>query len=182
MHRGLPTEKIYLSPQFYQHIFTSLTPQMWKVSCKSGIREKFLAWPTTNHSDDPLERLGSSCQHAHRAVYRRGNKWLSFGFLFSLAAFLHNFFFFFFFWAEIKTSDSWHCEDKSVQEAFYRLLPREILCPWFTGETKSSSAVTLQYRKMLASSAAQQTLEMAILGPKCKNCISLQSHIGDARQ
>lgn len=146
MHRGLPTEKIYLSPQFYQHIFTSLRPQMWKVPCKSGPSEKFLTWPTTNHSDDPLEGLGSSCQQpwlTSACSQRCGSKLLLLVFISLLAASLHNFFFFCF-WADINTSDSWHCQDKSVQEAFYCLFPKEILGAWFTVENKSSSYSTGQ--------------------------------------
>lgn len=162
MHRRLPTEKIHLSPQFYQHIFTSLRPQMWKVSCMPGLREKFLAWPTTNHSDDPLEVLGSSWQQwwltsacSQSSLQTCGNKLLLSVFIFFLHWQLSFMVFiqFFFFWAEIKTSDSWHCHDKSVQEALYWLPGREMLWAWFTVESKSSSAVTPQYRKMLAINA-----------------------------
>lgn len=162
MHRRLPTEKIHLSPQFYQHIFTSLRPQMWKVSCMPGLREKFLTWPTTNHSDDPLEVLGSSwqqwwvtsaCSQSSLQTWKQITSF-SFYFLSSLSASLHDIYLIFFFWAEIKTSDSWHCHDKSVQEALYWLPGREMLWAWFTVENKSSSAVTPQYRKMLAINAA----------------------------
>ena len=60
--RGLPTEEIHLSHQFYSHIFTSLGLQVPKVSCKSGLRQRILTWATTSNDGDPQERLGSSCQ------------------------------------------------------------------------------------------------------------------------
>lgn len=105
MHRRLPTEKIHLSPQFYQHIFTSLRPQMWKVSCMPGLREKFLTWPTTNHSDDPLEVLGSSwqqwwvtsaCSQSSLQTWKQITSF-SFYFLSSLSASLHDIYLIFFF-------------------------------------------------------------------------------------
>lgn len=104
MHRGLPTEKIFLSPQFYQHIFTSLRPQMWKGSCKSGLSEnshmtyyKPQWWPSGKAGVKlPACQVMANLCMLTEQLTGMWKKIISFGFSFlsSLVSSLHNIFFF----------------------------------------------------------------------------------------